>query len=221
MRKRAIMAGMRPPGVRQRIKNLLDGEWNYVHSHPKRLLRVNLTSFVSLCGRLWYSDHPVTTVLKGYHEVCTYLDDPSQVTTHSDFENKSMACIEQLRPEIGELAGRPTQDIPFDEQEAAREPLLRVPPMTLLREVNPECYFHLVCWNEANSLVEGVQTPYRAARQIANMGFHNPADPYDLIEPLTDLAVRYEDYPDERGETGDEIAALLAAYITRVPWSTA
>lgn len=93
--------------------------------------------------------------------------------------------------------------------------------MTLLGEVNTECYFHLVCWNEAKSLIEGVQTPYRAARQIANMGFHNPADPYSLIEPLTDLAVRYEDYPDERGEIGEEIAALLAAYITFVPWSMA
>ncbi len=141
--------------------------------------------------------------------------------THSGFENKSIACVEQLCPELAELAEMSAEDIPFDEQEDARELLLRVPPMTLLGEVNPECYFHLVCWNEANSLVEGVETPYRAARQIANEGFHNPADPYGLIEPLADLAVRYEDHPDERGETGEEIIALLAAYITRVPWSAA
>lgn len=221
MRERAIVASMRPPGVRQRIEHLLDSEWNYVHSRPEHLLRANLTSFISLCGRLWYSDHPVTTILKRYHEACAYLDDPSQVKTHSDFENKSIACVEQLRPEIGELAGKPAENISLDEQEDAREPLLRIPPMTLLGEVNPECYFHLVCWNEANSLIEGVQTPYRAARQIANMGFHNAADPYGLVDPLTDLAVRYEDYQDERSETGQEIAALLAVYVTLVPWSTA
>lgn len=203
MRERAIVASMRPPGVRQRIESLLDSEWHDIHSRPERLLRVNLTSFVSLCGRLWYSDHPVTTVLKRYHEVCTYLDDPSQVKTHSDFENKSIACVEQLRPEIEELAGTPAENISFDEQEGAREPLLRVPPLTLLGEVNPECYFHLVCWNEANSLMEGVQARYRAARQIANMGFHNPADPYSLVEPLTDLAVRGSSGCAQRDRRGD------------------
>ncbi len=212
------LAEGRPPGVQQRIRELLDGEWSYVHSLPGRGLRVNLTSFINLCGRLWYHDHPVTTALRRYHEVCTYLGDPAQEKTHTAFEDKSIACVEQLRPEVGEIAKKPAEEIPFDTQESVREPLLRIPPMVLLGEFGPESYFHLVCWNEANSLVEGMQTPYRAARQIANMGFHNPADPYDLIKPLTSLAVRYEDYPEERGKTGAEITAVLAAYLTRAPW---
>lgn len=217
MCQRVVMM-IRPPGVQQRVKELLDSEWSYVHSFPGRGLRVHLTSFISLCGRLWYDDHPVTTVLRRYHEVGVYLDDLSQERVHTDFENKSIICVEQLRPEIGELANKPIEDISLDAQEEAREPLLRIPSTVFFGKADRESYFHLVCWNEANSLVEGMQTPYRAARQIANMGFHNPADPYDLIKPLTNLAVRYEDYPDERGETGAAIVAVLAGYITRAPW---
>ena len=213
-----MVTGMRPPGVRQRVTDLLDSEWNYVHSRPEHLLRVHLTSFINLCARLWYSDHPVTTVLKRYQEAYAYRDDVSQVMTHSDFENKSVACLEQLYPEIGWVTERSVEDVTFDEQESVREPLLRIPPMALLGEVSPESYFHLVCWNEANSLVEGFETPYRAARQIANMGFHHPADPFGLIDPLADLAMQYEDYPEQRGELAVEITALLSTYLSRAPW---
>lgn len=212
------MTGMRPPGVRQRVTELLDREWNDIHSRPERLLRVHVASFLNLCARLWYSDHPVTTVLKRYQEVCAYRDDTSQLMTHSDFENKSFACVDQLHPDIGWVAGRPVEDITFDEQEQARGPLLRVPPAVLLGEADPESYFHLVCWNEANSLAEGFETPYRAARQIANMGFHQPADPFGLVDPLAGLAMRYEDHPEERGEVADRIGAVLAAYLARAPW---
>lgn len=189
-----------------------------MHSRPEHLLRVNLMSFINLSARLWYSDHPATTVLKRYKEVCAYRDDPAQTMTHSDFENKSLACVEQLHPEIGGITEKAIEDITFDEQEAVREPLLRIPPMAVLGQTGPEYYFHLVCWNEANSLIEGFQTPYRAARQIANMGFHQPADPFGLIDPLTDLAMRYEDYPDERGDLADEITAVFSGYVRRAPW---
>ncbi|HEX2300067.1 MAG TPA: hypothetical protein VHH34_16405 [Pseudonocardiaceae bacterium] len=209
---------MRPPGVRQRVTELLDSEWAHVHSRPEHLLRVHVTSFLNLCARLWYSDHPTTTVLKRYQEVRSCWDDKSQVRTYSDFEDKSLACIEQLHPEIGWVTERPVEDITFDEQESVRGTLLRVPPTVLLGEAGPHSYFQLVCWNEANSLIEGFETPYRAARQIANMGFHHPADPFGLIDPLADLAMRYEDYPEERGRVAEEITAVLSAYVTRAPW---
>lgn len=97
-------------------------------------------------------------------------------------------------------------------------PLLRIPPMTLLGEANQESYFHMVCWNYANCVVEGIVEPYWAARGIANMGFFAPDDPYGLIEPCTTLAERYEDYPPERETTAAEIAELLATYLNNVPW---
>lgn len=209
---------MRPPGVRRRVTELLDSEWNYVHSRHEHLLRVHVASFVNLCARLWYSDHPATTVLTRYQEVCAYRGDMTQLMTHSDFEDKSFACVDQLYAEIGWVTARPIEDIAFDEQEGARGPLLRVPPMVLLGEAGPESYFHLVCWNEANSLIEGFETPYRAARQISNMGFHHPADPFGLVDPLAELAMRYEDCPEEREEVAEEINAALSAFLARAPW---
>lgn len=211
---------MRPPGVQQRVRELLDAEWDRIHARPELRLRVDLTAFVSLAARQWYADHPVTTVLRRYHEVLRRVADPAQLRTGTAFEAAALECVELLRPDLGEPAARPAEEVSFEEQEHLREPLLRVPPLTMLGEVNPDCYYHLVCWNHANSLLEGVQTPYRAARLIANEGFHTPADPYGLLPPLTALAVRYEDRPDERVATAQEIVELLADYVTRVPWAS-
>lgn len=209
---------MRPPGVRQRIRQLSDSEWEYLRSRPERLLRVSLTSLINLCARQRYHDDPVIYALEKYQRVCSYLDDPSQARTHSDFETKSIACVMELRAEIGQTADKPLEDISFDEQDALHEPLVRIPPRVILGEVNPDCYFHLICWNQANSLIEGFRTPYLAARAIANMDIHEPADPFGLITPLDELAMRYEDYPDERARIAEEITARLSEFVSRAPW---
>jgi hypothetical protein len=75
-----------------------------------------------------------------------------------------------------------------------------------------------VCWNEANSLVEGVQTPYRAARHIANEALHEPDDPFGLIAPMTELAERYEDHPASREATAADVRAALSDFLARAPW---
>jgi hypothetical protein len=193
-------------------------EWNLVHSWSDRALRVHLTSFVNLCARQWHHDHPMSTVLRRYREVTALLDDPQQARTGSDFEARSLTCVEKLRPLIGELAERDPSEVSFEQQENAREPLLWVPPMEILGEASPGWPFHLLCWNEANSLAEGVQTPYRAARHIATEAFHEPNDPFGLIEPMTELAERYEDHPDSRDEIAIEIQSVLSDFLARAPW---
>lgn len=50
------------------------------------------------------------------------------------------------------------------------------------------------------------------------MGFHQPADPFDLIAPPAGLAMRYEDYPEQRAEVAPEITAILSGYLARAPW---
>lgn len=50
------------------------------------------------------------------------------------------------------------------------------------------------------------------------MGFHDPVDTDDLIGPMSELAVRYEDHPDDRVGIGEEIGAVVAAYLGRAPW---
>lgn len=209
---------MRPAGVRQRVRELQEREWDLVHSWSDRALRVHVTSFVNLCARQWHHDHPMTTVLRRYREVIALMDDPRQRRTSSDFEARSLACVDQLRPLIGELAERDSTDVQFEQLERARDPLLWIPPMTILGEASPGWPFNLLCWNEANSLVEGVQTPYRAARHIATEAFHQPDDPFDLIAPMTELAERYEDYPSSRESTAAEVRSALSEFLARAPW---
>lgn len=189
-----------------------------MHSWSERALRVHLTSFVNLCARQAHHDHPMTTVLHRYREVTALLDDPRQRRTGADFERRSLACVRQLRPLIGDTAHRNGAEVPFEQQERAREPLLQIPPMTILGEASPGWPFDLVCWNEANSLVEGVQTPYRAARHIANEAFHEPDDPFGLIAPMTELAERYEDHPASREATAADVRAVLSDFLARAPW---
>jgi hypothetical protein len=177
---------------------------------------VHVTSFVNLCARQWHHDHPMTTVLRRYREILALLDDPRQLRTGSDFETRSLACVGQLRPHISDLAER--DDVTFEEEERAREPLLWILPMTILGEASPSWPFNLLCWNEANSLAEGVQTPYRAARHIANEAFHAPDDPFGLIAPMTALAERYEDHPSSRETAAAEVRSALSVFVGQAPW---
>jgi hypothetical protein len=63
-----------------------------------------------------------------------------------------------------------------------------------------------------------VQRPYLAARHIAAEDFHQPLDRFGLIAPMTELAERYEDRPDDRAAIGAEIGAQLDAFRARAPW---
>jgi hypothetical protein len=209
---------MRPPGVQQRIRKLLDDEWEHVHSQPDLAFRVNLTDFIGLAARLWYHDHPIATVLNRYRTTRALMDDPLQRRTGTDFERAGIDCIRQLEPELGRFVHEPAELAPFEEQDSTERPLLQIPPRVLLGEVGPDSYYHLACWNEANSLVEGVQTPYRAAQRTVNMRIHEPPDAYGLLPELTGLVIRYEDVPDLRRETGELITAVFVRYIERVPW---
>ena len=156
-------------------------------------------------------------MLRKYRDAWWYLDDPEQTRTGTDFERRSIECLRTLRPQLGDLVDF-AEAASFDEQENAVEPLLRIPPTLVLGRVGDDCYFHLACWNEANALAEGVQTPYRAARRVINMKIHEPPDVYGLIAPLTGLVERYEDEPDTRPATGATTRAVFSDYRERAPW---
>jgi hypothetical protein len=208
---------VRPAGVRQRFIALREERAKRARRHPEHRLRATLATFISLCARRRYNDHPVSQTLDAYYDVILSLDDSTQLRTHTDFEERCIVCIEQLRPEIVDFA-KIASSLTLEEEDAALEPLLRIPPLVILGELDDQCYFHMTCWNDANCVVEEVLEPYWAARGIANMGFFEPDDPYGLIEPLTALAERYEDYPAQREVAAAEITTLLTAYLTRVPW---
>ena len=71
----------------------------------------------------------------------------------------------------------------------------------------------------ANCLAEGIGTPYLAARTIANISYHDSTgqlDTYGLVAPLTELAERCEDHPDQRAEAAREITDELARFLAAV-----
>lgn len=204
---------MRPPGVRERMRELGGAERRLVESWTDRALRVRLTAFVDLSARLWFGDHGAAVVLRRFDAVVALLDDPRQIRSGSDFETRCLAAVRELRPVVSGLS-----DTSVDAQDGVIDVLTQVPPLLILGERGPESHFDLVCWNEANSLAENVQRPYLAARHIASEDFHEPADRYGIVEPMTELAERYEDRPDDRDAVALEIGHELDAFRARAPW---
>jgi hypothetical protein len=70
---------------------------------------------------------------------------------------------------VGEYTAGLPDEASVDVEEELRQALLLIPAETVLGQADPEHWFHLVCWNDANCLLEGVGTPSLAARGIANM----------------------------------------------------
>jgi hypothetical protein len=193
-------------------------ERDIVESWTDRRMRVRLTTLINLCAGLGFDDHPVSTVLRCFGQLESCVSDPAQVRSGSDFEARALACAAGLRPIIGEMSARPIEAVPFDEQDGALEPLLAIPPWTILGEAGPDCYFNLICWNEANALAEGMQRPYRAASRISAEGFHEPTDAFGLVAPMAELTERYEDHPAERDGTAAEIVRVLDDFRAHAPW---
>lgn len=193
-------------------------ELGLVESRPQWRLRVRLMTLIDLCARLYFDDHPVSVVLKCYRQVDDLRTDAEQARTGTDFEARCLRCVDLLHPMIGPMAARPIEEVPFDEQDGVTADLVSIPPEVVLGQAGPGSQFDLICWNQANALVEGVQRPYRAARAIAAEGFHDPVDVFGLIDPMTELTERYEDQPQARPATAAEIVRVLDAFRAAAPW---
>ena len=211
-------SGMRPAGVRQRVRELQDREWDEVHSWSDQALRVHVTSFVNLCARQWHHDHPMTTVLRRYREVIALLDDPQQLRTGSDFETRSLASVEQLRPLIGDLAERDAADVPFEPtgtcaRPAAVDPTnddprrseswLAVPPAVLER-------------GELSRRGSSDALPRRAAHR--NRGI--PRTRRSIRPRPTDDRTRrtLRGLPSLRETTATEVGSVLSDFLAHAPW---
>jgi hypothetical protein len=207
---------MRPAGVHRRFLELKDEEWARVHMHPANEFRTTLMTFLNLTGRLRFHDLPEREVLIAFDQAYAMVDDSSQRRTSTEFERRSIECLRHLHPLVGDYAAGLPDAASVEVEDALREPLVAVPAIDLLGEAGPEPSFRLVCWNTANCLAEGIGTPYLAARTIANMGYHDSGgqlDRYGLVAPLSELAERCEDHPDQRAAAASEITDALMRFL--------
>jgi hypothetical protein len=175
-----------------------------------------LMTFLNLTGRLCFHDLPERAVLLAFRAAYGMVDDTSQRRTGSEFERRSIECLRQLYPLVGDYAAGLPDNASVEVEDALHEPLVTVPAVVLLGEAGPEQSFRLVCRNTAGCLAEGIGTPYLAARTIANMGHHDRTgqlDAYGVVAPLTELAERCEDHPDQRVAAAEEISATLLAFL--------
>lgn len=212
------MVIMRPAGVLQRFREVRQSEWDHVFAHPENAFRARLMSFVDLCGRLRFFDLPDRAVLLEFREAYALVDDPTQRRTDTGFEHRSIECLRRLHHVVGEYVAGLPDTASVLEEDRLHEPLVTVPPSVLLGSAGREQSFEMVCWNNANCLVEGITTPWLAARGIAHIGYHQPADAYGLVSPLTALTERYEDHPESRAESAEEITAVLTRFLDVAPW---
>jgi hypothetical protein len=212
------MVIMRPAGVLQRFREVKQSEWDHVYSRPENTFRAQLMRFVNLSGRLSFYDLAARAVLTGYREAYALIDDPGQRRTGTGFERRSMDCVRELHPVVGAYATGLPETASVVEEDRLWKPLVDIPPTILLGSAGLEQSFDMVCWNDANCLLEGITTPWLAAREIANLGYHQPADRFGLVSPLGDLAERYEDFPEQRAETAEEITAVLLRFLDVAPW---
>jgi hypothetical protein len=207
---------MRPTGVYRRFLELKDEEWARVRARPEDEFRILLMTFLNLSGRLRFYDLSERAVLAAFHMAYAVAEDPTQRRTGSGFEHRSIECLRRLHPLIGDYAAGLPDTASVEVEDALRESLVVVPATVLLGQAGVEQSFRLVCWNTASCLAEGIGTPYLAARTIANMGHHDRTgqlDVYGLVAPLTELAERSEDHPDQRTAAAAEITAVLTNFL--------
>ena len=203
----------------ERVRAAAAAERATVASWTDRQLGLALCSFVTGCGRQAFSDHSVLVPIRMWKRVDEFVGDSSQRRTGSDFERRCLAAFEQLRPVVEPLAAGLPTDVWLDAYDAAEPMIVDVPVRSILGVSDgPDRHFDLICWNEASALAEGNNTPYFAAGGITSVAIFRPADPFGLLEPLSELRTRYEDEPDSRETTGAEITALLDDFRARAPW---
>lgn len=162
-------------------------------------------------------DHSAVVPLRGLRAVEQDLTDPTQLRTHSDFERRCLALVERLRPEVASLLPR-IDAVSLVELHAVEPVLVDLAPRMILGDTGPDRYFDLICWNQANALAEDVQRPYWAATGISRESVYHPADRFGLVEPMTELRIRYEDEPERRDDTARDIMTVLDAFLTAAPW---
>jgi len=208
----------RPPGVIERFRELTADDRNHARRHPELRLRLEVADFVVLSARQRYRDVALDRTADQFWTAWFALREPDQHLTHTDFEDRSIACLRRLHPLIDGYAERHPDADPLDVDDGLRRLFVDVPPQVLLGELGPNSSFDLLCWNAANSVAEGVKRPYFAARPVVHAAYHHPADPFGIVAPLTELAERYEDCPDDRPAIAEEITAVLTRFLEVAPW---
>jgi len=196
--------------VRDRIRELSESAEERARVNPQLAMRRALTSFVHGCALLGYGGEGASAVVAAYRAVLSQLADPAQRHTGSALELASLACVDRLRDPLAEVVADPEPDAGRDDEIAG--PVLRRVPAELLGDLGG-AHYDMACFNAAGSCLDGVVSPYQGAGLIVAVGYYEDPPDDDLLTLMRELRTRYEDDPDNRGVTADEITGGLRAWL--------
>lgn len=161
--------------------------------------------FVQLSGRCAFGDVSPFTVLDAYR-IAGALTQPRA----TGFGGRLVNCLDEVDEALGGWSDGP--------EDSLLNVFTSVPPAVVLGATEPDVHFHLVCVTAACSALDGIDTPYLAARAWANMRVLRPAEDLGVTAIGERLAIRYEDEPTARDEVDAEIRVELARYLAAVPF---
>ncbi|MEJ2866749.1 hypothetical protein WCD74_03175 [Actinomycetospora sp. OC33-EN08] len=179
-------------------------------AHPELALRLAIADLVSGCARQYYADHALSDDLARLDAAHALLDAPGQYHSGTRFETASLETVGLL---VAAIHPRRDDAIDLDAEDELRREVVDVPSRTILGRSDQESPGELLCWNEATCLLESVTVPFRCASAVSGLGFLGAPDRFGLIDPMVDLARRYEAAPDERGKLDDEIRESATTFV--------
>lgn len=192
------------------IYQLLDEERRQRVARPDLSLRHAVVDLVSGCATQYYADHPLGEDLRRLDRAHALMRAGDQRQSGTRFEAASLETVEQLE---GAVRPRRREIDDLDVHEELRSLVIAVPARTILGREDDEASADLLCWNEANCLLEEVTGPYRCAAAISDLAFLGAADRYHVIDPLADLRRRYETDPEARTELDDDIRQVSLEFV--------
>jgi hypothetical protein len=192
------------------IYALQDEERQRRGARPDLSLRHAVVDLVSGCATQYYADHALSEDLERLDRARGLLHTDDQYRVGSRFETVCLDAVEQL---IDAASPRRERTNDLDVHDDLRRVVVDVPARVILGRNDEEAPGDLLCWNEANCLLEGVTGTYRCASAISVLGFLGASDRYRVVDPLIDLRRRYEADPKARPELDVEIREVSSTFV--------
>ncbi|SDH98810.1 hypothetical protein SAMN05444695_104229 [Rhodococcus triatomae] len=212
--------GQRPPGVLTRVTTAYAGECSRVPADDGLARRATMARFTTECGYYLLREVGPRRLTETLAGLTALMDDSSQVRTGSAFERASEEGIAAARAAFSRHR-RPADELESADLERIAD-RVALPMMATLfpgEKHGGDAVGRLVCLSETHALVEGAQRPYLCARAIRSVAVYFPQYADQVMLPMKQLSIEWEDQVRPRERTEAMIAELAARYTATTPFA--